>query len=545
MPRHKVLLGLIVALALVLRFYGLGSNPPSLNWDEVSHGYNAYSILKTGQDEWGQFLPWANFRAYGDYPLPVYMYLAMPGIYLFGLNEFSVRIPSALFGTLTVLLAYLISKRIFKSTLAALLAALLMAIAPWGILPSRQVLQSTPAVFFFALGIWLFLKGVSEQKRWVVLGVISLGVSAYTYHNARILAPLFFLFLLILFRKKLRSQKKVAIAVLLTAALFFLPLVPIIFSGEGSARAAWVGILDEGAINRINQSRSESKLPAPLPKLLENRVVYFVKTAVSNYAGYFSPQFLGHEGGTQYQFSVPHFGVIYPVELPFFYLGLGALLIGFSGLSGEKKFLLGWLLLAPVPAAVTRDPFQVLRSALMLPVVPIIAGYGFIIFINFIRKRRAMLAKLLAAAFFLALFIFFVRYMSNLWFIYPRAYSFAWQYGYKQAAEYIKAEGSKYPRIAVTKKYGEPHEFLLFYLQYDPAGYRSDQNLVRYEQSQWFWVDRFNKFEFINDWEVKEKLVGASETLLVASPGNYPAGGSVVKTIDFLDGQPAFEIVKY
>ena len=87
------ILFLIVVLAFVLRFVQLDSLPPSLNWDEVSHGYNAYSILKTGKDEWGKFLP-IIFRAYGDYKLPLYIYITAFSEFIFGLNEFAVRLPS-------------------------------------------------------------------------------------------------------------------------------------------------------------------------------------------------------------------------------------------------------------------------------------------------------------------------------------------------------------------------------------------------------------------------------------------------------------------
>lgn len=545
MLKHNWILAAILILAVVLRFYDLGGNPPALNWDEVSQGYNAYSIMQTGRDEWGQFLPWANFRAYGDYPLPMYMYLAMPGIALFGLNEFSVRIPSALSGSLTVLLAYLICKKVFKNKLAAVLSALLLAISPWSLLTSRQVLQATPAVFFFTLGVWLFLEGFSRKKRWQIAGIISLGLSAYTYHNTRILAPVMFVFLILLFKEKLLSQKKRLTAILITAAIFFIPLLPVIFLQQGSARAAWVGILDEGAINRINESRAEIDLPAPLPRLIENKVVYFIFTTIRNYLGYFSPQYLAEEGGTQYQFSVPHFGMIYPVELPFFYLGLAFLFLGFKNLSLEKKLLLGWLILAPLPAAVTRDSFQVVRSTTMLPAVPILTGFGLTIFVNFLRRRKVLLAKAFLGLFLVVLPLFFIRYFSNFWFVYPRAYSFAWQYGYKQVAQYITKEGDKYPHIVVSKKYGEPHEFLLFYGRYDPLSYRTDPNLVRYEKSDWFWVDGFNKFEFVNDWEVKNKVAGRYNLLLITSPGNYPAGGRVLQTVEFLDGKPAFEMVKY
>src|SRR3989344_5129167 len=111
----------IIILAVVLRFYKLGTTPPSLYWDEVSLGYNAYSILKTGFDEHHHFLPLTNFAAFGDYKPPGYIYATVPSIALFGLNEFAVRFPSALFGTLTVFLAYLISKKLFKNENIALI----------------------------------------------------------------------------------------------------------------------------------------------------------------------------------------------------------------------------------------------------------------------------------------------------------------------------------------------------------------------------------------------------------------------------------------
>ncbi|MBU2577901.1 hypothetical protein KKA69_03645, partial [Patescibacteria group bacterium] len=71
---NKILLVLILFFSFLVRIYSLEKIPPSLNWDEVSHGYNAYSIIKTGKDEWGITLPLI-FRAYGDYKLPFYIYL--------------------------------------------------------------------------------------------------------------------------------------------------------------------------------------------------------------------------------------------------------------------------------------------------------------------------------------------------------------------------------------------------------------------------------------------------------------------------------------
>lgn len=83
---------LIVLLASLLRFYHFTSNPPGLNTDETAIGYNAYSILKTGKDEYSQKFPLA-FRSFDDYKPPLYIYLTVPSVAIFGLNEFAVRFP--------------------------------------------------------------------------------------------------------------------------------------------------------------------------------------------------------------------------------------------------------------------------------------------------------------------------------------------------------------------------------------------------------------------------------------------------------------------
>src|SRR5690348_13812268 len=111
--RPWILLCLIVLLAVFLRFYQLGINPPSLTWDEVAWGYNAYTLGIDGKDEFGHFLPYTSFISFGDYKPPVYAYLTVVPVWLFGLTEFAVRFPSALFGTLTVLVTYFLVKELF------------------------------------------------------------------------------------------------------------------------------------------------------------------------------------------------------------------------------------------------------------------------------------------------------------------------------------------------------------------------------------------------------------------------------------------------
>ncbi len=101
-----ITLGVVVILAVAVRFYLLLSVPPSLNWDEISHAYNGWSLLETGRDQWGSKLPAFNFRAYGDYPTTLSLYGTTASIAVFGPNDFAVRLPGALLGVLSVILAF-------------------------------------------------------------------------------------------------------------------------------------------------------------------------------------------------------------------------------------------------------------------------------------------------------------------------------------------------------------------------------------------------------------------------------------------------------
>jgi len=48
---YLIILAMILVLGAILRFYKLDQIPPSLNWDEVAAGYNAYTIANWGADE--------------------------------------------------------------------------------------------------------------------------------------------------------------------------------------------------------------------------------------------------------------------------------------------------------------------------------------------------------------------------------------------------------------------------------------------------------------------------------------------------------------
>src|SRR3990172_5340154 len=132
LKNNWLLVTLVVLLAFFLRVNKVTEVPPSLNWDEVSIGYNAYSILKTGKDEWGEFLP-LHFKSYGEYKLPAQIYASIPAIAIFGLNEFGVRITPVVYGTLTVFLLYLLVQELYRKKEISLISSFLLAISPFHI----------------------------------------------------------------------------------------------------------------------------------------------------------------------------------------------------------------------------------------------------------------------------------------------------------------------------------------------------------------------------------------------------------------------------
>ena len=196
-----VFLFAIALLAIGYRFYSISTLPVSLYWDEVSIGYNAYSIATTGKDEFGVTMPLL-FKAYNDYKLPTYIYLSVIPVKLFGLNEFSVRFTSAFFGVLTVVLIFFLTRELLpkmhfagwtdKKSMVPLFASLFLAISPWHVQFSRAAFEANVGLFFVVLGTYLFFR--SFRKRYLLpLSMLSYVVGSYTYRSVFVFVFIFFI----------------------------------------------------------------------------------------------------------------------------------------------------------------------------------------------------------------------------------------------------------------------------------------------------------------------------------------------------------------
>jgi len=542
----KIILFLVITLALFLRLYKVISIPPSLNWDEVSIGYNAYSILKTGRDEWGKFLP-VHFEAYGEYKLPAQVYASIPGIAIFGLNEFGVRVTPVIYGALTVLFLYLLVKEMFDNEWIALVSSFLLAISPWHIQLTRASFESSFSVFWVTLGVWLFIKGFANKKYWVA-SIIPFIISIYTYNAARVFTPLFLFFIILIYRKEVLKNVKVFIICFLLFALSMIPLVNFFTSGNATARLKLVSITDDpGFEQRINVARGNTHLPEPLPRLIHNKVTHYVYVFAGNYLNHFTPDFLFIHGAGHKQQHVQGIGELYAVQAPFILVGLYFL---FRKKNKWRWFILSWLLLAFIPVSVTVDSIpNALRTLLAAIPYQIITALGFYETYK-ILNRRNFLRWTIVAVSAIILAVSFGEYLNNYYNIYPKLYSRDWQYGYKQVAAYIKEHYKDYDLIVFSRTYGEPHMFTLFFLNWDPGRYQNDPNLDRFEANKWIWVLRFDKFYFPDlgdsgtNYQDIVKVNPGKKILFIGKSRDFPDSLPRLLTVNFLNGDSAFDIVE-
>ncbi len=534
---HNILFILIILISFFLRFYQLGDNPPSLDWDEASLGYNAYSILKTGADEYGTKWPLA-IRSFNDYKPPLYTYLTIPSVAVFGLNEFSVRFPSALFGFLTVIVTYFLVKELFPklSTYYSLLATLLLAISPWHLQFSRVAFEANLALFLFILGIWSFLKGTRDGK-FLLLSSLIFVASFYAYHSPRLVVPLLLLGLTWYFRKELLAQKRWITLGLILGLLLLWPLLSVLRQGGQSRFTSVTVLTPQGNLDHsISLTEYDLKKGDPLAKIFHNRRIVYFLSSMGGYLDHFNFDFLFLNGDPPARHHAVNVGMLYFWDLPFVLLGMYFLLKRYD----KAAFVLfWWFLVAPSASAVTTGTPHAVRALLYLPTYQIFSAYGLYNFLLWSKDKlgifKAQSVLILTFAFLLLNFLYYL----HMYYVHtPVEVSREWQYGYKQAVEEVGKLEKNYKKIIVTYRYDQPYIYFLFYQKIDPAWYQKQAPKGEIER----FYRSFGKYEFKNLDD--NYFAGLRNTLIVGTPDEIPVDApGTIKEIKFLDGNVAFRIV--
>ena len=489
----KIIFWLIIGVIVFFtRFYKLSSYPPSLSIDEVSIGYNAYSILKTGRDEWGTFLP-ISFKSVGDFKAPVLIYVTVPFIKMFGLTELGTRLPVAIFSALNVFLFWiLVSRFIFSKKSAGLsyLATFIFTLSPWLIPFSRSGFEAIPALSFLLLNlIFAFRWRRSGKISDFFVMVIFAYLSAVTYHSTKIVVPLLNLFFIFadyrFFKSSITSwySYKKGSLILVSFVLFFITafFVKNFIFGSGGTRAGMTLLTkDYDYTNGI------------LPFLTGHPFSWFTSAVglisfwYKRFLEYFSSNFYLSDGLGLVTPGHPGQGVIYIIEYPF--LIIGSLLLFFRHKFStdylSEKFtaivLTVWFLIALIPASITNNSQHALRTLNIVPAYSILISLGILFIYGKLKKTfwKYFLVIFIVGGFLLGIIRFIDYYTLH----YPVELSEARSYGWKQMAIYTRDHHSEYDRVYVDPRfgtdgpytYGVPYLYFLFYSQYNPASYNTD-----------------------------------------------------------------------
>ena len=550
-----IFLTFIFIIASALRLWQLGKVPSSPDWDEIALGYNAYSILQTGRDEYGKFLP-IMLRSFDDYKPALYAYLAMPSIGILGLSVIAVRLPSAVFGILTIFAVFFLVKELFKKDSIALLTSFLLAISPWHIQFSRVAFEANVGLALNIFGILFFFKAF-KRPWFLLLSALMWGLSLHVYQSEKVFVPLLIAILVFSFRKEfLTIGKKYIYTSLMIFTIIFLPLILFTLTNKDAlSRAKTVSVFSNASIieantEKIARDRANNDI---LGLVLDNRRVEFAKYVAGGYLSHLDFNWLFIKGDIA-RHHAPGMGLMYLIELPFLLVGIYALIFGYFS-KAIKIFTVLWFLIAPIPASVTNDIPHAVRTINFLPVFQILTAIGIISAITTIsnikfpafakasagRQISNVCIKYIIFSVIFSFFIFNFSYYLNQYFVQQNYFHAKyWQYGYENIVNYVASVQKNYNKIIVsnTATMDQSYMFFLFYLRYDPHKYLSEGGTLtgKIEGKNRFANFEFRKFNYNEEDEKNILLIGSTfdfqEVYKTIHEANYPDKSIAIKVVE-------------
>ena len=514
---YLIILAMILVLGAVLRFYKLDQIPPSLNWDEIAAGYNAYTIANWGADEYGNKFPIV-FKNFGDDKHPVHIYLTAIVVKIFGLSDFSTRASSATVGVLSIFALFLLARQLLKSDLAGLFAALFLAVSPYAIQFSRGLWEANFALFFFLAGLTAFYMG-REKKNWLIpLSYGFFGLSFFSYHSAKIVVPPVVFSLCIIHFRELIANKKI---------LLWSIVIVLLFTGLVVRDPRILGFA------RMDQNKFSEEVTNPYGGKLG--------TVIQNYKKYFTYSYLFQNGDQSPRASVKVIGEFYKVDL-------FLLVIGIIALIRRKRWealvlIASWLALSPLPGAASSMNPSAPRGIFMIGPIILFSASGADFLISLFKKNWV---KVIITVLLIIVLSKEVNTYLNYYFTeYSKKDAIEWQYGMKQAVDYVR-RNPDYVKVYMDKIRQQPYIFFLYYLK---TPLPELLKTVKYDESEsksYNTVFSFDKYQF-GGWNIINSYPNY-KILYIITPSYY--GGlrfvnqfDVNELIKYPDGSDAFYVV--
>jgi 4-amino-4-deoxy-L-arabinose transferase-like glycosyltransferase len=408
--------------------------------------------------------------------------------------------------------------KLINNKVIALISSLFLALNPWHFHYSRIGHEASISPFFYFLSLLLLLtalKGERYKLMFVFTGIIT-GISIYSYQVARVLSPILFIFLCAVYYKESTKKIKYVVVSALIAMTVAFPMIysSVISPGELESRYGQVNIFHGKNV---------------------------IGTFFSNYFTHFSPSFLFFKGDEN---NIPGMNgqdgmfLIYVAPLMIFGIYYLIKICRISVYKREIIVLFGLLLLYPLPTAITNPAPHALRAFTLIPIFEVISAIGVwylfgTLFLKFLNKKVRLCVSFLS---FLAIMYCFGNFVLKYYFIYPKYLEDYYQFGIKEAVEYIRCNQDRYNKIYFTNDSNQPFVYFLFYLNYDPAKYIKLQKDVNYKG--FGVVHSFDKYYFVPD---ERMPLNDKKCLYVCKTSNVP-GKELLKEIKNSNGRTAFTI---
>lgn len=451
----------ILILAFLLRVWNIDTNPPGVHADEADSGYNAYSILKTGKDFYGNFLPLQITGFAKNYRTPLSTYLTVPSVALFGMTPFSIRLPAVLLGTVFVGLMYLLTKKLFGNDNVSLIAALLTAFNPWSIHISRAYADHILALDLGVLGIILLMGRLSIVS--AITAGTTLGLSLFSYHAPKLFLPLFLPTYFLFFKNEIWNQRRYFVLFAVTFSVFFLFMLKLSFFNSGASEFHNVSIFNTRlASDIVNKERRVTEAPLFVSSFFHNKPLFFAKELARNYGRFFSINYLYLDGEPNLTAWIGDRGLFYLIELPFLLVGI---YFAFRRKTKIALFLVVFALIGALPGVITKDQMYTYRGIFLLPVMLSVTAFG--VYSLIVKNAKRLVVALLIIVYVLSISSFLFHYYYD-YPVYGRKW---WAAEEHDAINYINANGNKYDNVFVD---GGVDWMLLyaFYNRIDPVAFQ-------------------------------------------------------------------------
>lgn len=528
----------IVLIAAILRLYRLDTIPPGINRDEASIGVTASSLMTTGRDEYGRVLP-LSFESFGDWKMPLYIYTTIPFVRLFGLTEIAVRLPSALAGIASVAAIYFLANALFASESIALTASLVLALMPWHIHISRVESEAIVATLALILGSIIFFKALKTKSiNSLIVAAILFASTYYTYHGNHVSTSLLLIGMAGIYWQDIIKIPKWWYA--LVSGMVLVGTILLIGFSADHTKLSGISIFGDPTVvhKQIELPRLEHSNPNSLSvRLIHNRITYAVTTIFQNYLKAYGPEFLFIKGGGNSAHNILGYGNLHPIEAPLLLLGILWL---FTSKNKGAKYMLWWIAIGGVAAAITKDAPHSNRSLAMVPALALTIAAGIHTVLQTKTPRvRFVFISIIILGYITYLGIYLDKYFTH----FPKYESQNWGYAYKKLAPILSQPQYINKKIIMTHPETSPYIYLLFYSNYNLARYQKEAKRYPISRDGFTDVSGFGRYTFRPiDWE---KDTNTPHVLLIDQTANIPTSlmSKSIGTITLPDGTEQFTVL--